>query len=91
MARKPLTGSVDLDGVEKADGVIVQIGRGSVPPPEPTVTDQVREFLRSEEEREPYYEHLRTSRPAPRLRTNLGEVAMRAFAVSENDGQSGGF
>lgn len=91
MARKPQPQGVDLKEVERADGVIVEIGRGSVPPPEPSTTEEVRAFLRTEEEREPFYEHLRSSSPPPSPRTNLGEVAMRAFAAADSGDRSGGF
>jgi len=77
MAKKALSHGVDLDDVEVSDGVIVAIGRGSIPPPEPTVTDEVRAMVQKMDEDEPYFEHMRSSRPPPSPVTNLGDVARR--------------
>jgi hypothetical protein len=77
MARKPLIEGVDLDEVERSDGVIVQIGRGSVPPPEPTVADEVRAMCERMDEDEPFFEHRYSNPPPPPLRTSLGDVVRR--------------
>lgn len=91
MARKPLPQGVNLNEVEHADGVIVEIGRGSVPPAEPSTTDEVRAMCERMDEDEPYFEHRYSNPPPPSPKTNFGEVVRRAFSASDNGSRSGGF
>jgi hypothetical protein len=91
MARKPIPQGVDLDEVERSDGHIVSIGRGSVPPAEPTVAEEVKAFLQQEDENDRFYEHRASTPPLRPPTTNLGEVARRALAASDGVDRSGGF
>ncbi len=88
MARRPVSKRVDLEDVMASDGVIVDIGRGSVPPPEPVVTgtDAVRAMTAQLEENLNFFEHAHSSRPPAPPSTNLGDVVRRAFPRSEPEG-----
>lgn len=87
MAQKPFPKGVDLDEVEKSDGMIIQIGRGSVPPPEPTITEELRAMSAQMDEDELYYDHAYSNPPPKAPRTNLGDVVRRAYAANKQTGE----
>ncbi len=65
----------------KSDDIIVARGRGSIPPPEPTVTEEIREFLAKEDENDEYYSYRLSTPPPPPLKTPFKEVVMRAYGT----------
>jgi|GEM_PF-6957952 len=83
MAQKPIPKGVDLDEVEKSYGLIVQIGRGSVPPPEPTITDELRAMSAQMDEDQMFYDHAYSNPP---IRTNLGDVVRRRYDINRGGG-----